>query len=193
MLLLKSSDRVLHDLSHTEVGKACRDSGHVLALRKWYEMHPMGEFRCFVAHNKVVAVSQRETSEFFPGLKEQYTTLGSLLVDFHVKRISSNFPLEKYVFDCYIEDVEHALKDSSKVTLVDFNPWGGTTAPLLFGWEELEALPHDGASSVEVRCVMSEIGVRPNKVLYGVPFDFVDTCQVAAVGNLAQRMVDLEG
>lgn len=37
------------------------------------------------------------------------------------------------MFDCHINA-------SGRVRLIDFNPWGGATLPLLFEWDELEQL-----------------------------------------------------
>ena len=34
---------------------------------------------------------------------------------------------------------------SRRVKIVDFNPWGGATIPLLFEWAELEAAAHAAA------------------------------------------------
>lgn len=56
LLLLKSSDRVAHDISDAvpETAKAagwnkeCPQPKHTLALREWHEVHPDREFRCFV-------------------------------------------------------------------------------------------------------------------------------------------------
>lgn len=58
-LLLKSSDFINHDLSHAY--DECIDGQHYepdqsyeLVLRKWYDLHPSMEFRCFVRNREII-------------------------------------------------------------------------------------------------------------------------------------------
>ena len=48
----------------------------------------------------------------------------------HTLTACRNFPQPNYTYDVYVTT-------SGAVRLVDFNPMGGTTTPLLFAWEEL--------------------------------------------------------
>lgn len=43
----------------------------VLSLRKWFDIKPCYEFRCFVREGKLVAASQRDTSNFYEFLLER--------------------------------------------------------------------------------------------------------------------------
>ncbi|TQD77233.1 hypothetical protein C1H46_037240 [Malus baccata] len=74
------------------------------------------------------------------------------------------FESENYTFDVY------ATQDD-RIKVVDFNPWGAFTLPLMFTWEELDQIRGDG---VEFRIVESQLSVRPG-LKTAVPFDFLDT------------------
>lgn len=134
-LLLKASDSLVHDLSHAfdscDDRTSDRPPEFFLALRKWYDIRPEMEFRGFVRHGLLVGVSQREVTGFYPALLESQETLDASVFGFFVDSLCESFELEDYTFDCYITRV-------GKVKLVDFNPWGAFTLPLLFTWDELE-------------------------------------------------------
>ncbi len=57
----------------------------------------------------------------------QHTTSYKCTISHNTHR----FPLQHYTWDVYV------ASDTDAVRLIDFNPIGGTTAPLLFTWEEL--------------------------------------------------------
>lgn len=124
-LLLKSSDRILFDLNHTILPSAApspsieaenassssrpspprhsmdhtlSSSPFTLILRKWRRDLPSSmEFRCFVLHRSLVAVSQRDCSSFFPFLPAEKQRVLSLVVPFFKNHIVSNFPLESCI------------------------------------------------------------------------------------------------
>ena len=86
-LLLRSSDSLVHDLCHAY--DSCSDktlsrpSTFFLALRKWYSsLLPEMEFRCFVLDHRLVGISQREVTTFYPALLEKKTDLQQLIEDF---------------------------------------------------------------------------------------------------------------
>lgn len=92
MLLLKSSDRVAHDIELAQRLSRQADSASAssppasstaaagaaggaaaahqvsLVLRKWYDLRPERELRCFVHQHDVHAISQRDASQHFPQL-----------------------------------------------------------------------------------------------------------------------------
>lgn len=197
MLLLKASDSLVHDLSHAF--ECCDDASRdrpetfVLALRKWYDIRPEMEFRGFVRGGLLVGISQREVTGFYPALVDAVESLEASLFEFFSQNLSERFELEDYTFDCYV------TRDG-RVKLVDFNPWGAFTLPLLFSWEELEekhlqfalALAdiednvgnktsfkirlRERGCKAEFRIVKSERHVQPNlRVGGGLPFDYVNT------------------
>lgn len=137
VLLLKSSDRVSHDLSTiAAMPESCRPRLQ-LALRKWYDLRPEREFRCFIRQRSLVGISQRDPTQFFPQLQGDMPTFSRLIKPFITQKVLPVFPLANYTCDVYVAT-------TGSVKIVDFNPIGGTTSPLLFDWEELyspEELP----------------------------------------------------
>ncbi|XP_057959570.1 uncharacterized protein LOC131152022 isoform X2 [Malania oleifera] len=172
VLLLRSSDSLVHDLCHAY--DACIDKTSsrpaifYLALRKWYPLlRPEMEFRCFVWGKKLVGISQREVTGFYPALVEKKNDIEALIWEFFVDNVRFRFELENYVFDVYITNDE-------RVKLVDFNPWGAFTLSLLFDWEELEQKFREERDDVEFRIVESQCAVRPG-LKTAVPYDYLDT------------------
>lgn len=90
--MLKSSDRVVHDLElltaahsaatstsqlQSQTHTITMDGQHpapttiptaTLVLRKWYDLRPEREWRCFVQGGALVAISQRDPTQHFPQL-----------------------------------------------------------------------------------------------------------------------------
>lgn len=70
--------------------------------------------------------------------------------------IQEGFPLQRYAFDVFV-----GRPPRRKVSLIDFSPWGATTDPLLFDWEELHEIATSTAAQLPViRTVKSEAEVR---------------------------------
>ncbi|KAK3822139.1 MAG: D123-domain-containing protein [Linnemannia gamsii] len=140
-LLLKSSDFIAHDLAHAY--EDCSDAPAEgvrrvrqrpetveLVLRKWFDLAPSMEFRCFVRDNKLVAISQRDMTyyDFLRGIQEE---LEDTIVDFFEDKVNGNFPDSDYTFDVYI------TRNRERIYLIDFNPFAQKTDSLLFEWQEL--------------------------------------------------------
>uniref|UniRef100_A0A7N0U7U9 Cell division cycle protein 123 homolog n=1 Tax=Kalanchoe fedtschenkoi TaxID=63787 RepID=A0A7N0U7U9_KALFE len=174
-LLLKSSDSLGHDLSHAYDSctdkTSTRPSTFFLALRKWYRpLRPEMEFRCFVRCHNLVGISQREVTGFYPALIEKKDDIRASIHRFFLENIKSKFESEAYAFDVYV-------KSNGHVKLLDFNPWGGSTIPLLFDWEELENTTSDEENMmVDFRIIESQCTVRPG-LKTAVPFDYLDTSE----------------
>jgi hypothetical protein len=151
-LLLKSSDFITHDLEHafddciddpegstsnssTEpIPKTLDDISYTLVLRKWLELNPSLEFRCFVRARTLIAMTQRDLNHFdflFP-MADQ---LRDLIQSFFDERLKGTFPDPNFAFDVYIPPPH------KRVWLIDVNPWAPRTDPLLFSWLELLQLP----------------------------------------------------
>ncbi|XP_047497451.1 cell division cycle protein 123 homolog [Penaeus chinensis] len=133
-LLLKSSNFVAHDL--TSPFKDCDDEpntsiDYYFILRKWMEINPSNEFRCFVRNKELIGICQRDTSQSYGCIGSDKTRICSDIVSFWRENIENRFPLSCYTFDVYRPAKDH-------VTLVDFNPFGETTDGLLFTWSELK-------------------------------------------------------
>ena len=119
------------------------------------------EFRCFVRNLNLVGISQREITTFYPVLLEKKLELETDISGFFDCVVKSNFGSKDYTFDVYVTS-------NRKVKIVDFNPWGAYTLPLLFKWEDLER------EELELRIIEDQCGVRPG-LKTAVPFDYVDT------------------
>ncbi len=82
--------------------------------------------------NKHFALNKIQT-QFYHHIGEERSTILRDIVTFHSEHLKSRFALPDYVFD-----VVRFRKD--RVKLVDFNPFGKTTDPILFDWSEIEEL-----------------------------------------------------
>jgi len=142
-LLLKSSDFVTHDLEHAfddcdpdgeqesnDVAEDIKNIPYVLALRKWVQLNPSVEFRCFVRRRQLVGICQRDLNHF-DFLFKMREDLRDLIQEFFDKKVRDSFPDESFTFDVYIPPPHN------KVWIVDFNPWAIRTDPLLFSWLDL--------------------------------------------------------
>ncbi|KAL1326289.1 hypothetical protein AAHE18_13G217700 [Arachis hypogaea] len=108
-LLFRASDSLVHDLCHAY--DCCHDKSSsrprelFLALRKWYpSLQPDMEFRCFVRDQKLLGISQREVTTFYPPLLEKKSSLQLLIHGF---------------FNSYVRD----RFENERVKVMDFNPW----------------------------------------------------------------------
>ncbi|CAG8481979.1 10208_t:CDS:2, partial [Racocetra persica] len=137
-LLLKSSDFVAHDLDHAfedcsyeeESLRRQRPDVFELVLRKWYDVAPSMEFRCFVRNEELVAISQRDIN-YYPFLVDVQEDLETKIIQFFNTNIRNKFFNRDYVFDVYV------TRNRERVWLIDFNPFGPMTDSLLFTWEDL--------------------------------------------------------
>ncbi|KAK9126882.1 hypothetical protein Scep_015728 [Stephania cephalantha] len=93
---------------------------------------PEMNFGVSLGSKLLVAISQREVTCFYPPLfLRKKDNLQILIHDFFVDNVQESFELDNYTFDVYV------TRDG-RVKLIDFNPWGAFTLPLMFTWEELE-------------------------------------------------------
>jgi hypothetical protein len=102
-----------------------------LVLRKYCNLYPSQEFRCFISYNHIIGISQRYIGQqfiFLQSMKNQYI---HYIYDFYKNIIQPNVKyMEQYVIDIYI-DQKH------RIWILDFNVWGTRTDALLFHWSEL--------------------------------------------------------
>lgn len=108
-------------------------------------------------------MSQRDPSAYYPSLPGWSAEVQPKIEAFFEQVIEPQFASENYTFDVYV-------RADGRVKLIDFNPWGGYTLPLLFTWEELE---QEEREEVEVRVVMQHGAVRPG-LMTAVPYDMLD-------------------
>ncbi|KAI7791947.1 cell division cycle protein 123 homolog [Triplophysa rosa] len=193
-LLFKSSDFITHDL--TKPFLHCSDDSpdptinYELVLRKWSELIPGGEFRCFVKENKLIAICQRDYTQHYQHIAKQEANVSSSILEFFRDHIQYKFPDEDFVLDVY--------RDSTgRVWLIDFNPFGEVTDSLLFTWEELTSGNNLTANQTQEETVLqdrpafryttSEVTVQPSPCLsYRIPRDFLDL----STGEDAYKLID---
>uniref|UniRef100_A0A674N6D5 Translation initiation factor eIF2 assembly protein n=1 Tax=Takifugu rubripes TaxID=31033 RepID=A0A674N6D5_TAKRU len=171
-LLFKSSDFITHDL--TQPTPQTRPVSSLLI--------PGGEFRCFVKENKLIAVSQRDYTQYYQHILKQEEQICQAVEAFFSQHIQYNFLDEDFVFDVY--------RDSQgRVWLIDLNPFGEVTDSLLFSWEELTSgdLTQQQQEGPAFRYATSEVTVQPSPCLsYRIPRDFVDL----STGEDAYKLID---
>ncbi|KAI9542926.1 hypothetical protein NQZ68_013857, partial [Dissostichus eleginoides] len=210
-LLFKSSDFITHDLTQPFLQCSDQDSpdpviNYELVLRKWSELIPGGEFRCFVRENKLIAISQRDYTQYYHHVLKQEEQVSHAIQEFFSQHVQYNFPDEDFVFDVYRDsevstlmhfDIVHFRIVTRKLSYISVwqgvadrpEPFGALTDSLLFSWEELRS---GGEISQQqegpaFRCTTSEVTVQPSPCLsYRIPRDFVDL----STGEDAYKLMD---
>ncbi|CAJ1965257.1 unnamed protein product [Cylindrotheca closterium] len=210
-LLLKSSDFCLHDVlmqSLKECKDYCNDSTTdetttttqqlpplQLSLRKWCTLYPSMEFRCFVRRHGLLAISQRNHTQHYPHLMQDWPQIQDVLVDFfydYVRKQFADGTIENYVVDLYLDK-----KD--RVWILDFNPWSQSTDSLLFEWSELLTMDDeevdcddDSGNDEELRLLPDFRIVETNQQVrqdplasYRAPIDTIDLASM--VGGDAKQ------
>lgn len=186
-LLLKSSDFINHDLNHAY--EECSDEkqpeqSFELVLRKWYNIQPSMEFRCFVRNQEIIGISQRDINyyEFLADMKDELETA---IHEFFEDSIRNQFASDNYVFDVYI------LQNRQTVKLVDFNPFCPTTDGLMYEWAELYSLSPDD-NNAEMRVITSQVEANmrarcaPSFSSNMVPKDVVDLSSGQTIAQFAE-------
>ncbi|EED19308.1 cell cycle control protein Cdc123 [Talaromyces stipitatus ATCC 10500] len=143
-LLLKSSDFITHDLEHVfdDTDPEPEDSvsttedldttniPYYLVLRKYFNLNPSLEFRCFVRNRTLLCMCQRDLNHF-DFLFAMRDMLVSRIQTFFDEKLKDTFPEPNFVFDVYVPPPHE------RVWLIDINPWALRTDPLLFSWLEI--------------------------------------------------------
>ncbi|KAI8647837.1 D123-domain-containing protein [Parasitella parasitica] len=190
-LLLKSSDFINHDLNHAY--EQCVDAQDKqdekvqfnLVLRKWYDLQPSMEFRCFVKSREIIGISQRDMN-FYPFLLESQQDIEQSIYEFFEDVIHKVFEGANYVFDVYIQ------RSNSKVYLVDFNPFSPTTDALLYNWNELMSLDVD-SDQPQIRLVESQAEANslacnaPKFATSMIPKDVIDLSSGKSIAEFAEE------
>ncbi|XP_076356916.1 translation initiation factor eIF2 assembly protein-like [Tachypleus tridentatus] len=203
-LLLKSSDFIANDLTDpfkfcedrlessdltcsTDPAVACQDFQYQLVLRKWIEIDPSMEFRCFVKNNKLIGISQRDCSNYYSYIDHQRNDIVQDIQSFFKEHVQGKFVDANYVFDVYRKKKGNLNFD--RVRLMDFNPFGAITNPLLFRWEDLvERVVSTGEQVPEFQYIHGSQGFQPSPFRqYALPRDVVDL----STGEDPCKLVDL--
>jgi D123 len=167
-LLLKASDFCSYDLHHAlqdVVAEEVETSLQLeLILRKWCNLYPSQEFRCFVVQQQLVAISQRYHSQHWPYLSSARDQYLELIRDFFTRAVQPNVvsSLTQFVFDVYIDQ-------KSRIWLIDINVWATRTDALLFHWSELLERASQIASDEEDAIVEFRIVELEHQILLSNP------------------------
>ncbi len=146
-LILKSSSFINHDLAHAFDG--CAPSATppppglgfnpVLVLRAYFSIRTPLEFRCFVKHRNLVAISPRELKHY-GFLEDLRPAIVARAKELFQSKLQFTFPDGCFTFDMYVPGSQEQ-GGLARARLVDINPWAPRTDPLLFDWKELLELP----------------------------------------------------
>ncbi|KAJ2554518.1 hypothetical protein EV175_002555 [Coemansia sp. RSA 1933] len=142
-LLLKSSYNIASDiesgryLSSDQLGEFEPE----LVLRQWCNLIPSMEFRCFVRNRQIIAISQIDP-RFYDFLEDMSSEILAKISDLFETHVRPNFPSSSYCFDAYI------ARTADKTYVVDFEPWTHSVEPILFDWDELLEMSHDGEPEI---------------------------------------------
>jgi hypothetical protein len=103
---LEASDQIRSDLELLQVLQqrntlSERKWKPVLALRKWHDFHTPSEFRCFVRNNRLIAVCQKDVTNFWPYLLEMRSQNLHSLTKFFEEKIKGALSIES----CTVEDL----------------------------------------------------------------------------------------
>ncbi|XP_015517638.1 translation initiation factor eIF2 assembly protein isoform X2 [Neodiprion pinetum] len=180
-LLLKSSDRLVKDLNQLQSLKDKKvNVPPCLVLKKWREINPCAEFRCFVINGELVGICQRDLSQYYLYIEtEKYDIRQDIKSLFH-ERIKKRFEsLTNYVFDVIRHKKDH-------VKIIDFSPYvPGSTKTLLFMKEELNGPIFNPP---EFRLIGENVAIQPNDAsTFCIPREINEFYQT----NSSQSMMDI--
>lgn len=156
-------------LEYLKSDKDLQDVGGLsIILRKWYDLNKAMEFRCFIKNDVIVGISQRYLKNSYAFLKEEIfqKRLLEKIEEFLKENLLGKFKEKSFVPDIYVEIREN----NWKIWLIDINPWGNFTNPLMFKWEELEKKD----LGIEFRVVLDQetIILEKNNLICQVPVEF---------------------
>lgn len=166
--LLKASSICKGDLAHGSV--------HYVNFKKWKDIHPGTEFRCFVRNKNLIAISPRDWPQFHEHFKTQKRDILKDIVSLFKEKIKEKFPIENYCFDVIRETKDH-------VKILDFSPFNEKfTAALAFDWEylngdEIIATNDDEeeCDNPEFRYLAENVGIQPHsRNNYGFPQELIE-------------------
>ena len=152
-----------------------------LILRKWSNLHPSMEFRCFVGERKPLGASQRDCSCPYDFLLRDKNDIEDTLYDFITNTILdvNRCPFDSFVCDVYVDK-------NNKCWIIDFNNFSDDTDSLLFEWNQLRDMANSCSDAecernFELKLVETSDQIIPNDA--GVSRGPIDAIEVAS-GNV---------
>lgn len=179
------SERIWHDMNLALSQSDMWNEG--IIVRKWVNIEPDMEFRCFVSSNIVTAISQYRHLVFFPRLLKNEKYLSSMLVEYYYSTIQPKleklFPQDDYIVDFAVEVHNSAKKGTcldnvdlegqvKKIWTVEVNPFYHTTDACLFSWtKDLAILTNQSPNDLDTSTPIIRIRRTPalgcSSMVYG--------------------------
>lgn len=179
-LLLKCSDKISKDLTYS--------NDHYIIMKKWEDIHPGSEFRCFVINNELIAITQRSKSEF-----HRYILLNKFNIVCDIKAFFQDIIKNKLLINNFVFDV--LWNSGSRVKLVDINTLNTKDVEgYLFTINDVLDLKYDEELSPEFRFIGEEIGIQPSNLSrhFGLPVDLTMSSGSNNLVELLQTQMDLK-
>ncbi|KAJ1985172.1 hypothetical protein H4R33_004136 [Dimargaris cristalligena] len=140
-ILLKSSDLITNDLlrpfravTHDTDPRISQQpltpAISELVLRKWSNLNPALEFRCFVVDQQIRAISQLDLNHY-GYLAGDEPKIRVLIHTFFQTVVQTTFPGRHYAVDVYVQS------DLTRVFIIDFNPLSTDTDTVLVTWDDI--------------------------------------------------------
>ncbi|CAK9295430.1 unnamed protein product, partial [Gordionus sp. m RMFG-2023] len=104
-ILLKASNKILLNSDNDK---------NELVIKKWININPAYEFRCYVIEKKLFAISQRDVTHKYDYIQDECLKICEETLLFFNNYLNS-FPEKHYSFDIY-------RPCSDKIILIDINP-----------------------------------------------------------------------
>ncbi|PSN57335.1 Cell division cycle protein 123 [Blattella germanica] len=189
-LLLKSSDILAKELTFIKETQGTHMNTCVV-MKKWCDIYPGHEFRCFVVKHKLVAISQRDYKTYYGYIALNKFDIIEDIENFFKERIKGKYKVENCEFDIIIYIFDIVRKSRHNIKLIDFGPFDSKkTKSLLFTWEELQELVSESDTSPEFRFLGEELGFQPNPYQhYGLPAD-LEGLQISSESSIVDAVIE---
>eukprot|EP01126_Amoeba_proteus_P006191 TRINITY_DN12150_c0_g1_i1.p1 TRINITY_DN12150_c0_g1~~TRINITY_DN12150_c0_g1_i1.p1 ORF type:complete len:341 (+),score=75.12 TRINITY_DN12150_c0_g1_i1:453-1475(+) len=153
MKLFLNSNRVHEDLRGMCSTTCLKDDSQTLThivVRKWEEILPEFEFRCFVYNHSITAITQYYKSTFVPQMVEMKEEIQEMIHEFFSVQIKNRIPVENYVLDLAV------IPASKQIWVVEINNPPPVAGQALFDWKnEEDRNILEGRSPFELRVLLS--------------------------------------
>eukprot|EP01112_Ceratiomyxa_fruticulosa_P001129 TRINITY_DN1110_c0_g5_i1.p1 TRINITY_DN1110_c0_g5~~TRINITY_DN1110_c0_g5_i1.p1 ORF type:complete len:340 (+),score=68.27 TRINITY_DN1110_c0_g5_i1:60-1079(+) len=141
--LFMYSSRTVSDIRRVLSLSGVSEFSVQIVVREFIDIPLEGEFRGFVAHNQLNALSQYYTDCYFKHLAQNPEPVIHRIVEFfHTIIQPMNIPYEKYIMDFAVTQ--------ERVYVVEINPFGENTGSALYSWKDDLKILTEGPFSYRV-------------------------------------------
>jgi hypothetical protein len=158
--LLKASERIQSNNESDSVANPSSSAVPLkLIIKKWANLHPAMEFRCFIHEGCILGICQRECSSYYDFLDGDGESICCTINDIFTKKLQQPLGIlyHRYSLDVYVDK-------KKRVWVLDVGSFGPPCHPLLFTWEELDELASEAGPDYQCdyRFIPSRTEGRPN-------------------------------